>query len=89
MTTITLTDLERTALADLWASSKGNGHDFGYPDELPSVPRSQRGGVVASLSKKGLVVVYDNSDDGFANQFEFTHEGRELFVDFSESGILR
>lgn len=84
-----LTKLETTAIIDLWNSSKGNGHDFGYPDDLPSIAKTSRGGVVASLSSKGIIDVYDNSDDNLANQFVFTDNGKSLFVDFNVSATLK
>lgn len=84
-----LTALEKLALVDLWDSSYGNGHDFGFPDELPNVPKASRGGVVSSLAKKNLIEVVDNSCDGYPNQFVFLDGGRELFADFKYSPELK
>lgn len=89
--TTSLTELERTALADLWASSAGSGHDFGFPDELPSIPKASRGGVVASLQEKGIIDVHKGSgpDRKTATQFTFTEGGKSLFGDFQKSPDLK
>jgi hypothetical protein len=44
----------------LIVSAQGNGHDFGLIEDARGVVGpSQLGGVVASLVKKGLIVVHD------------------------------
>lgn len=65
---INVTEKERAALCNLYESASGNGFDFGFTDEIPSIARSARGGVVASLQKKGLIYAY--ADDDYM-QFEF------------------
>jgi hypothetical protein len=54
-----LTEKETIALRDLFESARGNGFDFGFTDEIPSLPAASRGGVVASLVEKELIDVYD------------------------------
>lgn len=83
--TYSLTDLEIKAIADLWQSSKGNGHDFGFTDDMINIPAKSRGGVAASLSNKGFISIADNE----FNQFEFTDSGKGLFVDFRWSSELK
>ena len=55
-----LTVLEVSALRDLVKSADGNGWDFAYGDDLPSVPAKSRGGVIASLVQKGVVTHTNN-----------------------------
>lgn len=82
------TQLEKMAMLDLWISSAGNGHDFGYPDDLPTIKKVSRGGVIASLIKKGIIEFYDNCGE-YPNQFKFSDKGRALFVDFQFSCLLK
>lgn len=79
-----LTSKELIALKDLWNSSRGNGHDFGYGDDVPSLPKASRGGVVASLSNKGIIDYYDDY-----GQIVFSEKGRSLFVSFDDSSDLK
>ena len=81
-TTVKLTQLETIALADLWVSSYGSGHDFGFTDELPSIAKPSRGGVVGSLATKGFIASVD------VDMFAFTDAGKALFVDFEKSSEL-
>ena len=53
-------------LSDLFKSSEGNGHDFGFLDETGVDPKQARG-VISSLSKKGW---FDYIDDPWHNGFE-------------------
>ena len=64
-----LTSKEIVAIDDLYASAAGNGFDFGFTDDVTSLPEASRGGVINSLAKKGLIINY--TDDVF-NQFQFT-----------------
>ena len=87
------TKLEISALKDLWASSQGNGHDFGFTNELPSIPKASRGGVIASLIEKGVIFIHEtlrvNKQGEQISQFGFTFEGTELFEDFDNSSELK
>lgn len=88
---IKLTKNEQLAVTDLWYSSDGNGHDFGITDEMPSIPKKSRGGLIASLSTKGVINVGDEHRPGGNTlvQFVFTEAGRSLFADFAESPDLK
>lgn len=72
MSQVKLTTLERAVLSALFESSKGNGHDFGFVEECrKAVPTAnQLAGVIASLSKKGIITVYDaiKTDSGVWTQ---------------------
>ena len=65
---LTLTALETEALKSAYTSSEGNGHDFGYTDDIviPGKSKQAVGGVVSSLIKKGVIM----RDDEFG-QFAF------------------
>lgn len=55
-----ITDLERSVLTALFASSEGNGHDFGMVEDCRGACAIQQlGGVIASLSKKGIIDVHE------------------------------
>lgn len=55
----TLTQLELAALRSAFASSKGNGHDFGWVDDVKvaGLNRKQLGGVLSSLTQKGILTI--------------------------------
>lgn len=55
----TLTQLELAALRSAFASSKGNGHDFGWVDDVKvaGLNRKQIGGVLSSLTQKGIITI--------------------------------
>jgi len=63
-----LTELETAALRSAFESSLGNGHDFGYTDDITIEGQSKKavGGVISSLIKKKIIV----RDDEFG-QFAF------------------
>ena len=55
-----ITDLERSVLTALWESSYGNGHDFGLVEDCRAACAPQQlGGVISSLSKKGIIIVHE------------------------------
>ena len=62
---------EQAVLNDLVVSSKKNGHDFGFTDEVTSVKASAVGAYVASLQDKGWIECYTYDPD-FEYGFEFT-----------------
>jgi hypothetical protein len=58
LSAVRLTELETKALQVLFDSADGNGHDFGFIDDLIEsriMGRDQVAGVVASLAKKGII----------------------------------
>ena len=57
-TSVQLTELETKALRIFFDSASGNGHDFGFIEDLIDariMGRAQVGGVVASLVQKGVI----------------------------------
>jgi hypothetical protein len=54
-----LTELEARALLSAFKSSLGNGHEFGYADDVtvPGCNKQQNGALVTNLVKKGVVSV--------------------------------
>jgi hypothetical protein len=57
-TAVRLTELETKAMHVLFDSADGNGHDFGFIDDLIDAKimgRNQVSGVVSSLVKKGII----------------------------------
>lgn len=58
LSAVRLTELETKALRVLFDSASGNGHDFGFIDDLIKsriMGRDQVAGVVSSLVKKGII----------------------------------
>ena len=53
-----LTTLEREVLNNLFESSSGNGHDFGFIEEHGIDARQARA-IVVSLQKKGIIDIDD------------------------------
>lgn len=62
---------EKKVLFQLYNSSKGNGHDFGYSDniEVDELTQSQISGYISSLYDKGLFIF--NYEKGHTKTFEF------------------
>lgn len=88
-TAVTVKDLsasEKKATVDLWHSSKGFEHDFGYPDEMPNVKKDAREAMFATLCKRGVVEVIEDGKDN--DTFRFTDAGKALFVRFQDSDAL-
>lgn len=89
---VKLTDLETKAIELLWESSYANGHDFGVTDELPGIALASRGGVVASLEKKGIIDVHEairvNRTAKTIAQFTFTTSGKGMFINFDSEPTL-
>ncbi len=79
------TPLEIKVLRALFASSRGNGHDFGFIEDGRKAVASpaQLGGVVASLVKKGAIEVYEavTTDSGRFTQFKFNPRDKYDTVD--------
>ena len=70
-----LTTLERKALNHAFKSARGNGHDFGFIEEIVKGMRPLKaqavGALVVSLQKKGVIEVHDpiTTDSGTWTQF--------------------
>lgn len=64
--TMTFTDKETAALRAMWASSRGNGHDFGFTEDVQvdGLTWRQLAGVVRCLHKKLDLSVYDEQING-------------------------
>ena len=79
---VKLTEMETKVLKALFESSKGNGHDFGLVQECrKAVERAdQLAGVMASLVKKGLVIVHGDvtTDSGNWTQTTWKVEVEEI-----------
>lgn len=63
-----LTELETKALVSAYESSDGNGHDFGYSDDITvaGLSKKQVGGLIASLIKKEIMTDVDSDFNQFA-----------------------
>jgi len=79
-----LNENEYKVLKSLIASSRGNGHDFGWTDEYKDIglSKNQMAGYIGQLSKKEYIRIYDNSDDPGTEcnnvQFDFTLKAEEI-----------
>ncbi len=76
------TSSELTVLKALFASADGNGHDFGYIEDARPVVKSKAslGGIVASLSKKKVISIYEpiTTDSGTYTQFTWEMDVSEV-----------
>jgi hypothetical protein len=81
-----LTTYETEVLAELKESSAGNGHDFGFIEDVKNLRRAR--GVISSLSQKGWIEVHDaiTTDSGRWTQFTFSEEAIAHLGLFDESG---
>ena len=70
---VKFTQLEKAVLAELYESASGNGHDFGFIEDARSAVKNPRelAGVISSLVKKDIIVVWDpvTTDSGTFTQF--------------------
>ncbi len=73
---VRLTQLETKALEVLFDSASGNGHDFGFIDDLIEsriMGRNQVAGVVASLAKKGIIFNWGEENANWGSTYtQFT-----------------
>ena len=88
------TALEAKALLALLNSAEGNGHDFGFIEDLRGVIEApQIGGVVSSLVKKGVIVVHEaeRTDSGLWTQFTWPPEeqARRPYVEQLRREVVR
>jgi len=64
-----LNENEAKVMNALFKSSAGNGHDFGYTDDVNceelGITRRQLSGYVAQLSKKGYIELYYDEWNSF------------------------
>lgn len=85
-----LTELQKIALPQLWKSSAGNGHDFGFTDCLKGFTRAQHGGIISGLVQAGYIYVELSDVNGEPIVFlYFTESGKNLFKNFQESSELK
>lgn len=74
-----LNPTEQAIMQELYHSSEGNGHDFGFTDGVNcqklGITRRQLSGYISQLSQKGYIHVYNEN----FNQFTFTEKGFEHF----------
>lgn len=80
-----LNNIEREILKDLFHSSAGNGHDFGFTDDVNTnrigITRKQLSGYISQLSQKGYILCYPENE---FNQFSFTEKGMKYFEKITE-----
>lgn len=73
---VRLTELETKAMHVLFDSAEGNGHDFGFIDDLIDariMGIDQVSGVVSSLVKKGIIVNWGEENVNWGNSYtQFT-----------------
>lgn len=70
--TTNLTDLERAILRCLFSSSAGNGHDFGFTEDLGGIDPRKARGAIGSLVKKGVLEVYPSEVREGVQRTQFT-----------------
>jgi hypothetical protein len=75
-TAVRLTELETKAMHVLFDSADGNGHDFGFIDDLIDAKimgRNQVSGVVSSLVQKGIIFNWGEENVNWGNSYtQFT-----------------
>jgi hypothetical protein len=73
---VRLTELETKAMHVLFDSAEGNGHDFGFIDDLIDAKimgRNQVSGVVSSLVQKGIIFNWGEENVNWGNSYtQFT-----------------
>lgn len=81
---VKLNEKERAVMGSCFASSQGNGHDFGVSTDVTvdGLDRFQVAGYLSKLQDKGLIVLGEKSKvNGVkVRQFEVTEEGHKLFA---------
>ena len=75
-----LNDIEKLILKELFESSDGNGHDFGFTDDVDcgkiGITRKQLSGYISQLEQKDYIECY--GAESFY-QFNFTKKGFNYF----------
>lgn len=85
-----LTEFQRQVLPQLWDSSYGNGHDFGFADEITGFDPVQHGGIISGLVQAGYITVSPQRVNfEILPYMNFTEKGKELFKDFANSSELK
>lgn len=78
-----LNEIEEMVLREFFKSSEGNGHDFGFADEINTdkigITRKQLSGYISQLSQKGYIHVFDSGGEKWAEQIVFTRKGFMFF----------
>ena len=88
-----LNDMEQRVLAHLVISSEGNGHDFGFTDDVDTeslgISRRQLAGYISQLSQKGYIYCLEGETFtdlstgkrvSITTQFELTEKAKAEFV---------
>jgi len=79
---VKFTQLEKAVLAKLYNSANGNGHDFGFIEDARSAVKNPRelAGVISSLVKKDIIVVWDpvTTDSGTWTQFTWDQTEEDI-----------
>ena len=77
-----LNQTEQAVLKSLVESSAGNGHDFGWTDEVNAaaigITKAQVSGYVSQLVQKGYIESLADYDDGWENGFKLTTKGHDF-----------
>ena len=72
----TFTPLELQVIEDLYDSSEGNGHDFGFTDEVHLDHKIARG-VLSSLVQKEVITIWEEIKNCAGTFHQFTWRGIE------------
>jgi len=72
----TFTKLELQVIEDLYDSSYGNGHDFGFTEEVNLDPKVARG-VLSSLVQKEVITIWDAVTNDSGTWHQVTWRGIE------------
>jgi hypothetical protein len=54
-----LTEMETLVLKEMFFDAKGNGHDFGFVENITCLPMTQVRGILSSLVKKDIIEIHD------------------------------
>jgi hypothetical protein len=71
-----LNEIEEKVFRELFKSSEGNGHNFGFTDEVNTdaigITRRQLSGYISQLAQKDYIHVFNSDDHKEFIQFQFT-----------------
>lgn len=81
------TSLELELIHNLYESSDGNGHDFGFTDEHGLDPKVARG-VLSSLVQKEVITIWEEIKNCAGTFHQFTWRGIESHEINSVQDIL-
>lgn len=75
-----LNSIEKRIMQELFTSSEGNGHDFGFTDDVDTIKlgitRQQLSGYISQLTQKKYITCYGSEN---FYQFVFTEKGFKFF----------